>query len=461
LNAAIHVHTTCGKGAHTLEELAVLAEKEGVDVLVPSDQLLSRATYGLFPLRNVVKRSAVEPALFDYGVAAYLDLVEAVQRKHPKLVLVPGAEVRPFYYWKGSLLRGNLELHRFDHHMLLVGKSDPAFYENVPMAGNPRNRRWTTRSYMLLWPAPVALVALALLRRGHRRGRGRRRAAGVLLLAVCAVALWNNQPFSTARWGPFDGPQGTAPFQEVIDYARAGGALVFWNHPEAWRSPYRKGPVTLVASRHADDLVHTRGYTGFEALYGDHITATRPGGEWDQALAAYCRGEREQPPWGTTGLDLYRHNPKKGWGTLDAGATVILAKERSRAAVLEALREGAFYAVHGQRTIRYSLETMRVGGKETLPGAQCAWKPGDRLEVVLRVAGKQAYRGRLVVVRNGQAWQSMDISVPGSYGWTLEEPGEGTRDFYRLVLTGPRGTLLTNPVFVQRTAAKPSGDASR
>jgi hypothetical protein len=40
--------------------------------------------------------------------------------------------------------------------------------------------------------------------------------------------------------------------------------------------------------RHAGDLVGTRRYSGFAALYGDHITATEPGREWDRTLMRLC-----------------------------------------------------------------------------------------------------------------------------------------------------------------------------
>ena len=83
-------------------------------------------------------------------------------------------------------------------------------------------------------------------------------------------------------------------------------------------------------------LIESKGYTGFSALYGDTITATRAGMHWDRVLMDYCSGRGAEPVWGIAGSDF--HGEKDGVG-LDSYQTVFLVEGRLSAT------DGGHYSV--------------------------------------------------------------------------------------------------------------------
>jgi len=113
----------------------------------------------------------------------------------------------------------------------------------------------------------------------------------------------DQHPFKSSRFDPYHGDMGQAPFQVAIDYARSRGGLVYWAHPESNYSNkgVQMGPVKLMTAHYPEALIETDNYTGFAALYGDNITATKAGMQWDRALVQYCSGDRADPVWGIAG----------------------------------------------------------------------------------------------------------------------------------------------------------------
>ncbi len=66
----------------------------------------------------------------------------------------------------------------------------------------------------------------------------------------------NHHPFKSSRFDPYHGDQGEAPFQDVIDYARSRGGMVFWAHPESnySKNGVEMGPVKLMTEHYPDRI---------------------------------------------------------------------------------------------------------------------------------------------------------------------------------------------------------------
>ena len=105
LLATVHVHSTASTGELTIEALAERAEQLGLDVLILTDNFSLRYEYGLWPLPGLLKRQVRFPSVLEYGIERYVDEIAATQSRHPKLIILPGVEVAPYYYWTGSLVR--------------------------------------------------------------------------------------------------------------------------------------------------------------------------------------------------------------------------------------------------------------------------------------------------------------------------------------------------------------------
>ena len=160
LRAAVHVHSTMSTGSLSLESLARRAEEQQLDVLILSENFTLRYDYGLPPLEGFLKYHASFPSVMEYGVRRFLDEVRAVQRRHPNLIIIPGVEVAPHYYWTGSLLQGDLTMHNAQRNLLVIGLERAEDYEQLPSRGNSFSFVWGRQS--VVNGLPLLLLALAV-----------------------------------------------------------------------------------------------------------------------------------------------------------------------------------------------------------------------------------------------------------------------------------------------------------
>ncbi len=363
LVAAVHVHSTASTGSLSVDALAERAERLGLDAMMLTDNFALEYEYGLYPLDGVLRRTVSFPSLLRYGLARYLDEIAAAQARHPKVLLIPGAEVAPHYYWSGSVLRGDLTMHDSQKNLLVVGLSDSEDYATLPAIGNTASYRYDGRTALCL--APVALfVPAAWLWHGRssvagRRGRsGRgwlaRRIGSLLLTGAALLLLFNAWPFSRPIFSAYDERLGYRPYQAVIDMVNGRGGLALWSMPEArdfrTYSFGRLGSVIVKTDPYPEALMLTQGYAGFGGLYQEARMATDPGGLWDQLIQLYASGQRSTPPVlvGETAF----HGPDQAGKELDQVVTVLWVRDRTVAGVLDALRRGRAYAVERISTRR-------------------------------------------------------------------------------------------------------------
>jgi hypothetical protein len=283
--------------------------------------------------------------------------------------------------------------------------------------------------------------------------KGSPRVCGILI-AIFSVALMLDQhPFKSSRFDAYHGDQGEAPFQDVIDYAHSRGGMVFWAHPESNYSQngVEMGPVKLMTEHYPDALIQSENYTGFAAIYGDSITATKAGMHWDRVLMDYCSGHRAEPVWGIAGSDFHA----EGDGVdLDTFQTVFLVENRGHQEVLAALERGRIYAVRKTAGFRLSLDQFQIKDDETGNGAT--------LGEELRVGRSPVVEGRLSATDGGHYRVAVSIIRGGKPNWFFEgetplkfrfvDPVQWSgKTFYRLDVSGKAaGRLLSNPIFVMR-----------
>ena len=464
LRAAVHIHTNFGDGRHSIEEIAWRSVRAGIDVVILSDHFMDEITYGVPLLREALALKVSPPSLAPHTMEAYLQAVHEAEAK-TGVIILPGVELTPFYFWDGSPFSGNLTLNSAQRHLMVIFPDKPDVKKiavTLPTPSSPGGRGFGLGSLLLLWPvllglwAAIRLVSPSIkVTRTHFFVVKKRKRSWVAWLVAIAsvVALFRSWPFTVPNWSPYAGDAGTAPYQRAIDAAASTSSLTFWAHPEtATNFRHARYPVDYRSEAYPDFLVRTDGADGFASLYEGHRQAAAAGGFWDQALRAFARGERKKPLWTVGELDLHAEG-EAGGKFIGEVETVIRVRQRSKGAVLEALSTGAMYAVRQARTSRLILDHFDVvcDSQRAQSGERIAADGPCRVEARLRREGEPLEAVTLVLLRNGEVTDERKVEIDEegvTLLWMDEDIPAGTR-YYRLIVErGNNPVLYTNPIFV-------------
>ena len=211
------------------------------------------------------------------------------------------------------------------------------------------------------------------------------------------------------------------------------------------------GPVKLMTQPYPDALIQSENYTGFAAIYGDSITATKAGMHWDKVLLAYCSGRRAEPVWAIAGSDF--HLEKDGVD-LDTFQTVFLVENRGRKEVLEALERGRIYAVRKAAGFRLSLDQFQIKdddtGNRAIQGEELRVVRSAVIEGRLSATDGGHYSVTVSIIRNGEPNWFFEGETPLKFQF-VDHVGWSGKTYYRLDVSGKvAGQLLSNPIFVVR-----------
>jgi hypothetical protein len=132
LPGLMDLRTSFSDGAHSPEDLVTLARLRGFRVLFFNDHHSIEISYGIAPFRNALKYTKEFPSLMTHGPRLFLREIERLSELYPDMILVPGSILSPFYYWSGSLLRGDLTVHQYDRKILAFNLTRAEDYERVP-----------------------------------------------------------------------------------------------------------------------------------------------------------------------------------------------------------------------------------------------------------------------------------------------------------------------------------------
>jgi len=449
LPGVIHIHTTYSSGRYSIEELVAKAEEKKLGVLVLTDHDQVVMEYGLFPFRHLIKKREERNSVLRIGAEVYLSEISKINTQQQSVLIIPGVQSSPFYYWKGSPFNQGLTAYDYRKELLLIGLSVPDDLINLPRL----HGGFSTRYVRDLLPRFIIFLAVLLISLYLIFQKGKFKIGGIVIALLSIALMINHHPFKSSRFDQYHGDQGTAPFQETIDYTKSRGGLVFWAHPE---SNYSKngvglGPIKMKTEPYPAELIGSKNYTGFAAIYGDSSSAANVGMQWDQVLMDYCRGRRDHPVWAIAGSDF--HEEQKGI-ELDTFQTIFLVHNQRSNDVLQALERGRVYAVRKSIGSRLNLDQFQV--KDETNGH--AVTMGEDIDV----NGFPVIEGRLSVLDGSKQKVAISIIRGGKPAWTFEgqtpldfqladRDGWNGKTFYRLdVKAKPGGHLLSNPIFVTR-----------
>ena len=448
--ALMDLRTTFSDGAYDPETLVQMAVKKGFRVIFLNDHDRMAMEYGLPPFRNIIKKREELNSINKSGAGAYLRAIASLRKKYPNVILIPGTESSPFYYWSGSPFAGNLTANDHERRILTMGLENPGDYESLPVLHN----RLSGTALRAVMPALAALLLSFLISIYFVFRNGWWRISGVVLIILNAGFSLNTVFAHPSPFDAYHGKQGMAPYQFFINTVGQKGGLTFWNYPET-RSGVRKlGSIQVKTLPYPGALLETINYTGFAALYGDNITITEPGNIWDVALQEYCRGFRATPPWGIATADY--HKEGSDGQNLGDFQTVLWLSDKSTQSVLAALKNGKMYACQGKfpHIPRLDAFSVSAAGPDKAPrmisGDELVLvrNPRIRINVSGGTVGKDMVQVRLI--RSGTIIHIFRGTLPLDIDYvdTLETPGK--KVYYRMDMTG-YGTIVSNPIFVKFT----------
>jgi hypothetical protein len=460
--AAIQVASQISDGKYTLQGIISSARDNGVRVVITAERDLMRWEYGIWPLRNIIKKRVETGSIFKYGIKRYLGQVKRIRDRNPDMIILAGVESAPFYFWEGSVFKKGFSLKSWHKHILTVGLADAGDYSRLPIIGNKKGLSFgvSLRDLFLFWPLLIVLSGLACLSKkayDYKDAYGRKlgpvssgwRKAGLALVAVGFIFLANNFPFRSYLFDQYNGDQGILPYQNFINYANRQDSLTYWLHPEASNRD-KSGMVNIETGEYSADLLRTKDYTGFAVFHEGYRKVGRPGGLWDAALIQYCNGQRNKPVWaiGTLGIDANGDIGRQ----LKALRMVLLVPELNKREVYNALKTGRSYVVSGKSAQDLYLSNFSAqdtgAGTEKIIGEELPL----RGNLLIRIKGAflrgQTGAFKIKLIKNGKVFRTFEAVETFDLSAQDEDPaGFG---YYRLEIESADSRLITNPIFVRK-----------
>lgn len=394
---AIHLQTPVSGGKRNFNDYIALARQNDIGILIVTDRDAEKYQYGLWPLRGIFRKTAEAPSIFKYGIEKYFRAFRQADEMADNLIIIDGVESSPFYYWSGSYLKNNLTLNERGKHMLIIGLNDVNAYKNLPLIANGKS-----------------------------------------------------------RFNQYEGPQGYAPYQDLIDYVNARNGLCFWAHPEANESQ-SINKINISTPPYPECVKATANYTGFGVFGEGYQKIGLPNGIWDEVLREYADGRRAQPCWAIGELDDY------GDKDINRLLTVFLLKEKTYRAAVEALKTGKTYTVLKAADLpplmlddfcayNTTQPNIAYSGDELVTSST----PSIRIKISFKTGaiapGKTPkIKATLKVIRQGRIIKEINQTLPITLNFKDDykfKPGE--RIYYRLEVTDEKnGRLISNPIFVR------------
>jgi len=445
---AADVKSRFSTGCSSVQELMTQAESKGLDGLLFGDHDRKSIQYGVPYMGRIFRIKMGSPSLLDNGAATYLSEINQIDKTDDTLVLIPGVESSPFYFWTGNPLDQNLVAHNWDKHLLVIGLPNSRDYEELPTLNSSFTTRHLKDDYILF-----AIFCVAAMIGFYGFMGKRRRGISFLFTLVMVLLAANSHPFKSSPYDQYQGDQGVEPYQYLIDYADAKGALVFWNHLETPVGGEFDGTLIQAKTQtesHPQDLLLTQRYTGFQVLSDSPVSAIEPGKEWDQVLMQYLEGKRDRPVWGY-GPNDFRCEGKNG-DRLGEVRTVVLSSRKSRPAMVKALGAGRMYAVkQGEGKNRLSLDSFELiesaTGNRAMMGEELktASPPGIGFKISMTDSAPDI-RAAIKLIHNGQLVKQGLLKLPYEGVW--QNASDSKRGYYRLLVeVDAYNQLVSNPIF--------------
>jgi len=470
----IHMDSEVSGGENSLAMLAAAARNAGAEVAVVTDHDTQKVTYGVWPLRKIIKFSHSRASVRKYGISKYIKEIADIDKNMSDFVYIPGIESVPYYRWERLPVTNELRLRNLHRHILVMGIDSAEQLKKLPSieAGYPS--KVTRKSLIgILWMVPL-IIAFALFRLPRKDTIYDRKYIFRLLshpnnfialplIVISVMFLFNSMPFTEQIVDQYGPDQGAKPYQTLIDYINQEGGLTFWAHPEAEYKEY-------ITSEHGNKLVttllktvlggrlevstdpyyellnDTTDYTGFAIFFEGNKIVGKPEGLWDSLLMQFCSGNRKRPVWAISEIDMESGTDP---ATASEAQTVFLVKEKTREAYLDALRLGRMYCFTAYLTRWATIRDYSVmaGSKHAISGEVIKYSPDATLTFDIEMRGKPRNLD-IIVVRDGKIFSHEQADTTRKIKLQLPKPKNNMSYVRVAVYYGKDMCIATNPIFM-------------
>ncbi len=461
--AAIQISSTASEGKLSIPEIIGICRKNNIKIVMLADRDFMRWEYGLWPLERIIKKTEESNSLSTYGISRYFKEIEGLRNKNRDLVIIPGVESAPFYYWQGNPFGRDFKIIDWHKHILVFGLEKVSDYNKLPSVSNELAlmRTYSYKDIFLFWPLLIFILGVLCLHkrqfdyqdaRGRQLGRYSKKWAisGACLMFIAVIFLLNNFPFRSFKYDQYHGQQGVMPYQDLINYANQKGGLAFWAHPEA-ENIQKIGRVGIETREHTADLLKSFDYTGFAVFYEGYKKIGLPGGLWDELLKQYCRGQRNSPVWAIGGLSFDQT------GDLDKSLkdlrTVLLMPELSKDAALTALKLGKMYVLRGSNSSQFVLDSFNAtdngnGPEKVMGETLCAPQQSAAIHIKGHFLNGQSKPCKIKLIKNGNIVDVFEINTPFNFSYIDKDIYRNGKSYYRIEAVSDGLQLITNPIFM-------------
>ncbi len=445
---AADLRTTFSDGADSVYDLTKRAEDLGLDSIIINDHLLFEIEYGIFPFQHLIKYKKKLSSLQVTGVQNYFDEIKKVQKQIPGVIIIPGLEVSPFYWWSKSLFNGSITVNHWEYHIGIIGMENPEVISNIPVVHNhftgpPANEK-LIRVGILFLALIISFICKVIYKDSKLFG---------FLVFVNLLLVINYFPYAGPEINIYSKPlDDIKPSQKVIDYVKEHGGISVWHHMEAINGIGKKGNINIYTPKHPEDLLKTDGFTAFQGQYEDAIHITDPGKQWDQTLMEYANGKREAPPWTFGGLDY--HGVTARGPKLRNIKNVYWVKKKSKEEIIAAMRAGRFYTVRQGEDYRLILDNFSLFDpglqKEAISGEMININGEPIVKIRISASNKKQESGTLNIIQDGKVVIEKKFTTPfeSNFRMTSLKKDADNLSYVRLMIHGKRPNIIkTNPIF--------------
>ncbi len=447
LDGVADVKTIYSRGCSNVQDTADMAKQAGIDVVIYNDRARDSIQYGLSPLKRLLKKTNEKRSILSTSPDVYLSNIHEQNKQFRETLLIPGTDVSPFYYWTGSVFKKNLIAHNWDKRLSIIGLGLGEDFEQLPILDSNFSKKYVGKLLnTVLGFGFLLVVTLVMIFKNYYRQ------ATIPLALFFILLIFDNHPFRSSPFDQYHDDQGIKPYQEVIDYAASKGAMVFWNDLGAVNGKREWGTIKLETEAHPEDLVLSQNYTGFQAVADEPVSVIEPGNVWDHVLTEYLQGGRNRPVWGY-GANGFQCAGETG-PIFGATRTVFLVREKTRPAVMDAMRKGRMYSVRQPGPQRLSLDEFTVKdvgtGKIATLGEQLVSTDFPEISFKIHSTDGKEKRARVFLIRNGKVIKRESVVLPYELTWVDSQVDMSQPVYYRLnVIVSPVDHLVANPIFVK------------
>jgi hypothetical protein len=427
--------------------VAEIARQRSVDVVLYTDLIRNSLEYGITPFERIFRKKEEMASILTSSATGYLSEIQTVNSKIPDVLLIPGMEANPFYYWTGSVFKDDLVAHDFEKRLWAFGLENPIDYEHTPILNSNFSKK--VSGSISPWFAGGLALFLACVFMAAR-DIYRKPSAGLAI--VFLLITFNYHPFQSSSFDQYHGSQGIYPYQKWIDHVNSAGGLTFWSGVSAPNGMRKIGSIQLETMPYPEDLVLSKNATGFESISFDASAQINSGMEWDHILREYTIDKREKPLWGLGGNPITCDG--ENGQTLGQTRTIVLARERSQQAILDAMKAGRMYAVRQIDENRLSLDDFKLldrnTGRIATLGEELALEDYPELRGSIRSLKGGEKSAIVTIIRNGTIIKEETVPLPYQFSWQDKEVEKRGRSYYRVnVSVGDTEYLSSNPIFVR------------